>query len=35
MNSYRKLIKDLDVSEYFLGHVQIDTRRFAEAVYQA
>ena len=32
VNSYRKLIHDLDVSEYFLGHVQIDTSRFAEVV---
>ena len=30
VNSYRKLIKELDVSEYFLGHVHIDTGQFAE-----
>lgn len=35
VNSYRKFIKDLDVSRYFLGHVQIDTSRFSEVVYQS
>jgi predicted RNase H-like HicB family nuclease len=28
-NSYRKLMKDLDVDQYFLAHVQFDTNRFA------
>jgi hypothetical protein len=28
----RKLIKHLDVAQFFLGHVQIDTSRFAAAV---
>ena len=32
VESYRKLIKHLDVSQFFLGHVQIDTSRFAAAV---
>jgi len=32
VESYRKLIDELDVSEYVLGHVQIDTSRFASAV---
>ncbi len=30
VKSYRRLIKALDVSEYLLGHVQLDTSRFAE-----
>ncbi len=30
--SYRQVMKDLDVDHYFLGHVQIDTRRFAAPV---
>jgi predicted RNase H-like HicB family nuclease len=29
VNSYRTVMKDLDVNQYFLGHVQIDTRRYA------
>ena len=32
VESYRKLIKDLDVSQYFLGHVQIDTSPFGVLV---
>lgn len=27
--SYRDAVKGLDFANYFLGHVQIDTRRFA------
>jgi predicted RNase H-like HicB family nuclease len=30
--SYREVMKDLDVDHYFLGHVQIDTSRFAVTV---
>ncbi|HZZ80527.1 MAG TPA: type II toxin-antitoxin system HicB family antitoxin [Gemmataceae bacterium] len=30
--SYRKLVKSLDVSQYFLGHVKIDTRRIKSLV---
>jgi predicted RNase H-like HicB family nuclease len=33
--SYRKVMKDLDVDHYFLGHVQLDTRRFAALVNQS
>ncbi len=29
---YRKLVKHLDVAQFFLGHVQIDTSRFTAAV---
>ncbi len=29
--SYRKVMKDLDVDHYFLGHVQIDIGRLATA----
>ena len=32
VKSYRKVMKDLDVDHYFLGHVQIDTSRFAVPV---
>ena len=28
VNSYRSVMKDLDVDNYFLAHVQIDTSRF-------
>ena len=28
-DSYNKVMKDLDVDEYFLGHVQIATKNFA------
>ena len=31
-DSYREVMKDLDVGQYFLGHVQIDTSRFAAPV---
>jgi predicted RNase H-like HicB family nuclease len=34
-NSYRKLVKNLDVSQYFLGHVQMDTSQFASLVGQS
>jgi predicted RNase H-like HicB family nuclease len=30
--SYREVMKDLDVDHYLLGHVQIDTSRFAVPV---
>ena len=30
--SYRKVMKELDVDHYFLGHVQLDTSRFAAPV---
>jgi predicted RNase H-like HicB family nuclease len=33
--SYRRVMKDLDVDSYFLGHVQIDTSRIAAAVNQS
>jgi predicted RNase H-like HicB family nuclease len=29
LDSYREVMKDLDLNEYFLAHVQIDTSRFA------
>ena len=29
VDAYREVMKDLDVDQYFLGHVQIDTSRFA------
>jgi predicted RNase H-like HicB family nuclease len=29
VNSYRTVMKDLDLGQYFLAHVQIDTSRFA------
>jgi predicted RNase H-like HicB family nuclease len=29
VDSYREVMKDLDVDNYFLGHVEIDTRRLA------
>jgi predicted RNase H-like HicB family nuclease len=32
--SYREVMKDLDVNQYLIGHVQIDTRRFAAPVGQ-
>src|ERR1700686_3380419 len=32
--SYRRVMKDLDVDNYFLGHVQIDTNRIAAIVNQ-
>jgi predicted RNase H-like HicB family nuclease len=31
VESYRKVMKDLDVDRYFLAHVQIDTSRFSVA----
>ena len=34
VHSYRTVMKDLDVDHYFLGHVQIDTSRFAVPVGQ-
>jgi predicted RNase H-like HicB family nuclease len=33
--SYRTVMKDLDVDQYFLGHVQIETNRIAAAVNQS
>ncbi|MFL5343131.1 MAG: type II toxin-antitoxin system HicB family antitoxin [Gemmataceae bacterium] len=33
--SYRTVMKDLDVDRYFLGHIQIDTKRIATAVGQS
>jgi predicted RNase H-like HicB family nuclease len=30
--SYRRVMKDLDVNHYFLGHIQVDTRRIAATV---
>ena len=30
--SYREVMKDLDLDQYFLAHVQIDTSRFAAPV---
>src|SRR5438876_5083467 len=32
VDAYRELINELDVSEYFLAHVQIDTSRFGTLV---
>jgi predicted RNase H-like HicB family nuclease len=32
IDSYRDVMKDLDLEKYILAHVQIDTRRFAAAV---
>src|SRR5437763_12290535 len=32
---YREVMKDLDVHNYFLAHVQIDTSRFAAPVIQS
>jgi predicted RNase H-like HicB family nuclease len=29
VESYRAVLKDLDLDQYFLAHVQIDTSRFA------
>jgi predicted RNase H-like HicB family nuclease len=34
VGSYREVMKDLDVDHYFLGHVQIDTSRFAASLRQ-
>ena len=31
VDAYREVMKDLDVDQYFLGHVQIDTSRFLPA----
>jgi predicted RNase H-like HicB family nuclease len=33
--SYREIMKDLDVDQYFLGHIQIDTSRFTAPVTRA
>jgi predicted RNase H-like HicB family nuclease len=35
VDSYREVMKDLDVDHYFLGHVQIHTSRFAAPVSQS
>src|SRR5205823_2951152 len=32
LNFYRAVIKDLDLDQYFLAHVQIDTSRFSVPV---
>src|SRR5438270_8370568 len=32
VESYREVMKDLDLDQYFLAHVQIDTSRFAAPV---
>ena len=32
VDSYREVMKDLDVDHYFLAHVQIDASRFATPV---
>jgi predicted RNase H-like HicB family nuclease len=32
VKSYRQLIKNLDVSKYYLGHVRIDTSRYVALV---
>jgi predicted RNase H-like HicB family nuclease len=32
VDSYREVMKDLDLDQYFLAHVQIDTSRFATPV---
>jgi predicted RNase H-like HicB family nuclease len=32
VDSYREVVKDLDVDHYFLAHVQIDTGRLAALV---
>src|ERR1700732_157189 len=32
LDSYREVMKDLDLNEYFLAHVQIDTSRFAASI---
>ncbi len=29
VDSYREVMKDLDLDQYFLAHVQIDTSQFA------
>ena len=34
VDSYREVMKDLDVAHYFLGHVQIDTSCIAALVGQ-
>jgi predicted RNase H-like HicB family nuclease len=34
VDSYREVMEDLDVDQYFLGHVQIDTSRFSTPVSQ-
>jgi len=34
VNSYRQIMRDLDVEQYLLAHVQVDTSRFANAVGQ-
>jgi hypothetical protein len=32
VKSYRDVMKDLNLDQYFLAHVEIDTKRFAPAV---
>jgi len=35
VNSYREVMKDLDVDQYFLAHIQIDGSRFAAQARQS
>src|SRR4051812_39241188 len=35
VDSYQNLMKELDVAQYFLAHVQIDTSRFGSVVCQS
>lgn len=35
IDSYRAAMQDLELDQYFLAHVQIDTRRFAARVTQS
>ncbi len=35
VNSYREVMKDFDLDQYVLAHVQIDTSRFAAPVSQS
>jgi predicted RNase H-like HicB family nuclease len=35
VKSYRAVMRDMDVSQYVLGHVQIDTRRITAAICQS
>jgi predicted RNase H-like HicB family nuclease len=32
VDSYRQLIKDLDLAQFFLGHIPIDTSRYTTTV---
>lgn len=35
VDAYRQVMNDLDVDEYLLAHVQVDTRQFAAPVSQS